>query len=515
MKVLILLILFTLSQIILISCENIPRGRPTFTDLNSKVVSGDDDPVLLDIPERPSGAIIVQADHCGCKAGVPITLGDCAAFCSENQNSSDTLAKLYFNVELTEAITLDVYEDVYGWCKEEIIDPNTNISVATGVGCSIEVKDQKGNVVENLPFDPGAGQASFVVDISGLDDDETYRLSIMETSSEAKSTTFQVRKFSSLMTGPSGPLQLMPINRYSCMIREIAVVNGVTTIIGLDRFHLYFNSENRPEPLNESSVALAYCHDIETYGTTPINSPLLEETPGAFSLWFTNDPRFYDLDFDGKRDINQLIEQEVLLQGAQLNSTPDLFTSLNWMSELSDGNNTPGGNGGNNTTIEVLNKDLGFYMAPFIDDQTYKSYCPTQQHYYSSNPLFKAMRDLVAVDTEALYVAKEDNACNFLLINESVLSTIWFYIEGGQHIEPTTNTIAGKQVQFYWPADPASPFIKKSHQRIYTVKSTDDLGQGCSGTSSSNSSTNGSNTGIPTNIPPHDKRIGCVPVMGQ
>ena len=124
------------------------------------------------------------------------------------------------------------------------------------------------------------------------------------------------------------------------------------------------------------------------------------------------------------------------------------------------------------------------------------------------------MREVIAVDTEGLYIAKEDNACNFLLVNESVVKSIWFYVEGGQHIEPTTDTISGKQVQFYWPADSTSPFIKKSHQRVYTIKSTSDLGNGCSGGSAGTGGTSGSN-GIPTTIPPHDKRIGCIPVMGQ
>ena len=96
MKVLILLILFTLSQIILISCDNIPRGRPTYTDLEAKIIGDDDDDTTLDIPVRPSSAIVIQADHCGCKGGVPITLGNCAAFCSDNQSAADTLSKLFF-----------------------------------------------------------------------------------------------------------------------------------------------------------------------------------------------------------------------------------------------------------------------------------------------------------------------------------------------------------------------------------------------------------------------------------
>lgn len=511
MKVLILLTLFTLSQILLISCDNIPRGRPNFTDLEAQVAGGDDDDddEELEIPERPSGAIVVQAEHCGCKSGVAITLGNCEQMCSEKQGSNDSVEKVFFSVELTEAITLDIYEDVYGWCKQEILDPNTNLPVATGVGCVVEVKNQNGDVVDELAFAPGAGQLDFSLDISSLDNDETYRLTIVETTSNARSTTFQVRKFSNLMSGPSGPLQLMPIDRYTCMLKDWAVVNGQYVVNSINRFYLYFNSETRPEPLQASTIQSTFCHDIETYGPTPINSPLLEETAGAFTLWFKDDPRFFDLDGDSNLDINQLIYQEATLQGFNLpGGVPDIFSPLSWISAFDDSDITPGGDGGSGNSITVVNKELGYFMQAFLDSTTYKSYCPTQQHYYSTNGLFRAMRDLVGVDTEALYIAKEDNVSNFLLIKESTVSDIWFYIEGGQHIEPTTDTIQGKQIQFYWPADPSSPFIKKSHQKVFTIKSAAEISDLNGGNA------NQSSSGVRTNYPTHDKRMGCVPVLG-
>lgn len=515
MKVLILLLLFTLSQILIVSCNEMPRGRPTILD-DLAVTTDVDENTLLEVPTRPSGAIVVQSNHCGCQNAQPITIGDCDALCAERQSSSDGLAKLFFDVELTEAITLDTFEDVAGWCNTEIIDPNTNEPAALGVGCSLEVKNQAGAVVETIPFDPAQGQVSFSIDITALAEDETFRMTIVEASSGATSTTFQVRRFSDLLQGPSGPLQLMPVNRYSCMIRDVAVVDGSATITNVERFHMYFNSETRPEPLQPGTVSQFYCHDIEIYGSNPINSPLLEETTGVFTLWFKDDPRFYDLlDGDGQMDINNLIYQEVQLQGASLPSVPTLFAPLNWMSAFDDGDATPGGDGGATTTVSVVNKDLGYYMTPFLDDTTYKAYCPTQNHYYSSDPLFKAMKDLVGVGTEALYVAKQDNVTNFLLINESVVQPIWFYIENGQHIQPTTETIQGKQIQFYWPADPSSPYIKKSHQRIYTIKSASELSDSSSNSASGVNGSTNTTGGISNTYPTHDKRIGCVPLLGQ
>ena len=84
------------------------------------------------------------------------------------------------------------------------------------------------------------------------------------------------------------------------------------------------------------------------------------------------------------------------------------------------------------------------------------------------------------------------------------LKKIWFYKENGTHFQPNDNTVAGKKVQFYWPADPDSPFIKKSHQRTYTVKRPDELS--CDGTNVQDNANDATNT-----FPPHDKRIGCVP----
>ncbi len=115
------------------------------------------------------------------------------------------------------------------------------------------------------------------------------------------------------------------------------------------------------------------------------------------------------------------------------------------------------------------------------------------------------MRDVVGVNTEGLYVAKKEGQNTHMLIKESLLKSIWFFIENGAHIEPTNDTVTGKQVQYYWPPDPASPFLKKSHQSVYTIKAASELGN-----VSANQS---SGQGIPTSYPPHDKRIGCIPEL--
>jgi hypothetical protein len=146
-------------------------------------------------------------------------------------------------------------------------------------------------------------------------------------------------------------------------------------------------------------------------------------------------------------------------------------------------------------------------MTPWIDQTTFRAYCPKQAHYFSSNQLFAAMRDIIGVDTEGLYVAKQEGAIDYILVRESLLKQIWFYIENGQHIEPNNNTIVGKQIQFYWPADVNSPFVRKSHQQLFTIKSANELSTGTASTSQQSSN------GSPMSYPPHDKRLGCIPSL--
>jgi hypothetical protein len=515
MKNLIANILFIQLLFFAISCEDsVPRDRPTYsTDELLEVTDTDTvtEPELLEIPTRPSGAVIVQSDFCGCQAGKAVTIGNCEATCSSKQASSDASEVLFFNVALTENITLDTYEDLAGWCGREIIDPNTSEAVSTGVECSMEVKNEAGSVVLNIPFGAVAGSNSQKINITGIDADTTYRFTLVESSSGARSTTFQVRKESTNDENTqTGPLMLMPVSQYTCIFRaqtEFDENTGELIITDVNRFHFYFNSETRPEPLQEATTSTVYCHDIEKFNT-PVASPLLEETTGSYTVWNKNDPRFYDLkeiNTPNKIDIDEIVYEKVLLQGAVLTAPPNLFMPISWPNQIDDGDSSAGGSSGG--TLSPVTKQLGYAMRPFLDDNTYKAYCPTQLHYYSTNPIFKALRDLVG-DTEALYAAKQENVLDYLLVRESILKNIWFYVEGGQNIEPTSDTIQGKKIQFYWPADAASPFIKKSHQRVYTVTAASEL-------SGDNTVETGVSNGeaVRTNYPTHDKRIACIPVL--
>ncbi len=503
--------LFMIMTLSFIGCEeNIPRNRPVL-DYDATAITDEpqeEEPSSELTIERPSGAIIIQPNHCACQNAKPISLGNCEAICSEkNSGANPETRLLYFETQTTAEISATDIEDIWGFCNTLPRDGSLTAS------CSIEVKDEKGNT-NTLAFEPEKGATSFSVEVGGLSEDETYRLSIIENNSGARSTTIQMRLISDLIEDNiGGPLALMPVNQYSCLFRTgvIDSTDGSFIIEDVNRFHFYFISATRPEPLKASSLQTVNCHDMELYGTTPINSPLLEETTNVFTVWNREDPRFYNLGGEGKLRVHELLEQNIRLQGQTLSSSLNLFFELEWPSGIDDGD-TGVGSEEDEGVAETISNKLGYYMTPFIDSETYKAYCPTQQHYYSNSALFKAMREIIGIDTEGLYAAKQDNVCDFILIRETVLKKIWFYIEGGQHIQPTSDTVAGKKIQFYWPADPSSPYIKKSHQRVYTLKQGNEISCGSASVPDDSSGSSGSD-GIRSNYPPHDKRIGCIPKL--
>jgi len=513
------LILLLLTGLVIIACDAAPpENRVIFFDDQSNVNPGGDENTLLPIPERPNRAVVFDSDYCGCQGGQAITVGACDNICAASgQAASDTAETLFVSVNLTADITEAQFGNLTGWRSLEIEDPNTQLPVATNPSCSMIATDEAGNERTLTDVPRISANNSITVDISELRDDQTYRMRLVENTSGAESTTFQIRKFSQLsLDNITGPLQKVPISRYACGIRN----GGSTTVnqVSFNRFHLFFNAETRPDPLRPETIGSFFCHDLgPNAGTSPLpptNSPLFEETTGAFTLWDRNDPRFFDRDNNQIRDIDEIIEREVNLQGNSLVSAPDLFRPLTWLSAFDDGDIAPGQTTTTND-VQIVNEELGFYMTPFLrgSDQNFRAFCPKQADFFGSNPLFVAMRETIPTDTEALYVAQQVNACDFLLINRSVVERIWFYEENNQRIQPTDETIQGRQVQFFWPANFASPFIQGGHQRKYTIRSTDDITGSCNGSSPTTPATAPDTITIPTAIPPHDKRIGCIPML--
>lgn len=510
-----LTLLFVLAQMLVFtSCDEAPRDRPTFnySKLNNAgtgTTSTDDEDETKPIPTRPDGELYIKSGFCGCHLGKPITLGNCTSFCSSKNVPDETL---YVEVEPSAAITgRDDLGSFHSWCTKELVDPNTGEAVATGVGCAIHATDEDGNKGQLTITSMNPGSNKLEINMSTLEENKTYRLKVVETTSGAASKTFQVRKYEAPQTDPvSGPLWTVPVHQYTCIWRLFSTQGNSIFYEGLQRVHYYFNDETRPEPL-EAGIVDIYCHDIYVYGSTPRNNPLLEETPGSFTLWSNWDPRFFeDTNPDktttetSKLSVNQILMRRVEEQGYNMTAAPDLFYQFKWPNGPAVTSGTNGGSGGDGAGENSEPLSIGWYMTPWIDQTTYKAYCPKQEHYYSSNQLFVAMRDVIGLDTEGLYIAKQESVEDYILIKESLLKEIWFYIEGNQHIEPNNDTVTGKQIQFYWPPDTDSPFVRKSHQQVFTVKAASEVGQ-----DGGQQNPDGTNS----IYPPHDKRLGCVPQL--
>jgi hypothetical protein len=243
----------------------------------------------------------------------------------------------------------------------------------------------------------------------------------------------------------------------------------------------------------------------------------MENIPGIFNFWDTQDPRFFDNNGNGTMDVNDVIVQKTKNFGGSIPASSNFFAKFSGLQlVISSPDST-------STSTTASQPALGYYMAPWIDTSTssYKSFCLTSTQYNSTtNPLYKAFRDILGVDTEGLYIAEKgaqtiENSsgdtvttnADYLLIREADLKAVWFYVKNGVLTKPTEDNVANVTTYFYYPLNKATPFIKSDDQELYRVKSAQELTSG--GVSDSSTSTSGS----VGSFPPHDKKIGCIPKL--
>ncbi len=466
---------------------------PIFQDIDASKGLCLDDEVKI---ERPTGEVYINRDFCACLNGKPDILNNCESYCSEVTSSATST--LYGSVSLGPNIELnELLGNLYNWCYQEL--GNGEYSPA----CNLEIYD--GQSYTYLPLTIANGSNTFSANITNLSYDRTYVARIIENASgsNAVSDSFQFRrsKYEASTTTNNAPLKIMPVSQYTC-VRRSGVTDGETGNEYYDqalKFHYYFAQNNKPAPLEGVNNYLV-CHDIAVHG--PLDSILydrLELIPLHFSVWDQSDTRFFDLDLDNAPDINKLI-QERLFDEYSVSSTISMFNLFTWP-------NRPDTNSSN----------VGFYMQAFIDSQTGRSICPRYNSsglYYSDDPIFKILEEVVGVNTEGIYMAARegktmlDSSGNLiaapidvLIIREGLLKKIWFYFENAQHYVPDEVTATQKTIHFYWPPDPENPYIQKSTQDIYTVRAPEDIGQ-----------TEG-RTGLTTGLKPPDKKFGCIPAI--
>ena len=47
-------------------------------------------------------------------------------------------------------------------------------------------------------------------------------------------------------------------------------------------------------------------------------------------------------------------------------------------------------------------------MSPFIDTATGQGFCPDQDRYNGSDPLFRVLKEYIGVDTEGVYIGERE-----------------------------------------------------------------------------------------------------------
>lgn len=437
--------------------------------------------------KRPTDQIFVKKDYCSCLQGKPDILNNCDAFCAGRNTTTPTL---FGSVTLGQDVALNPeLGNLFNWCTKEIGDG------LTGPSCFLEAFD--GTSTARISIEIPANANTFSASLQSLAFNKTYVTRIVEQTSGARSSAFQIirKKQNTDPLGPDGPLKIMAVSQYSCVKRSANVVDSDYFFENAIRQHFYFASNNSPPPLPPGDP-LVLCHDPATGINDNPLKPRLELIPQHFAVWDQADLRFIDVQpQDGSPDINTQI-QDRLVNEFGVSASINLFGLFTWPNSPNSGP-----------------QNLGIFMQPFVNPTTGKAFCPGRQQYDGDDPIFKILGEVIGVPTEGVYLAEKEPEALFdsdgnllevpqdiLIIRENLLKQVWFYFENGKHFVPDEITANTKTIRFYYPPDLDEPYVRKSTQRIYTVRSPQNLGQS-------------GNVGLNTSIPAPDKRFGCIPAI--
>ena len=445
---------------------------------------------------RPDGAVFINSDFCSCNGGKSeiINLG-CAQKCAATTEGPTLYASTSVDARVSENPEMG---NLQGWCNNELTnDPAQGVSPS----CVFEVND--GVTSQDLNLQSLSGN-NFTVNLNSLSMYRTYTGKLVEkgtNTTNPSSSSIQIyrRQPTDPISPFEGVLKVTPIAQYTCITRVGAndPQSGTFFYDNSARLHFYYNDRERP-PVSPPNPNL-FCHDIENLGYVDRPTyPRLELIPQAFSLWDTTDIRFSDVNADGKMDINGIISEQ-LLRRYGITTEVDYFVPFQWP-------NAPQGESAG--TIPTL----GNMMRVFVNPQTGRGKCPTQEDYSGADPSFVVLGQYVGVDTEALYISLRQKRNlvdetgevseapdDVLLIRQSLLEQIWWYQDGNLQVEPDDVTAGQRTIFFYYPPDPVHPYIQKSYQELYTVRDRKAL----SGGAAEEETTGG--------LPSYDKRFGCVP----
>jgi hypothetical protein len=443
---------------------------------------------------RPTNDIIVNNNYCVCLNQKSAMNNNCGSFCLSKKTTSPTLYLSTSPGPLTS--TNPKLGSLSNWCSVEIDDGRNN------PGCTLKLYD--GSSTQNITITPNNN--SIQVELTGVSNYINYVATITESASgsNAQTSSFHLRLInpsSSTTLEPQGPLKIMPVSRYSCIQRNLNSTDA-SIYDATIKLNFFFTINRKPDPVPPDNTEFV-CFDQLKYGTTfdSLMFPRLEQEDYFFNVWNDNDIRFIDIDNNGKIEVQDYIETEMTQAGLTPGSSYfELLPQLN----------SP-------TATNPTN--LGYYLKLFVNPTNAKLFCPGLNEYNSNDVLFNYLGDLLGIETEGIYIAiKEAEAFTSidgsgqvvrqlagqdqLILNETLLKKIWFYLNNGVHVTPNDETVADNTIYFYWPPDINYPHVKKSTQRIYTLKHASET--------TSDSSSSSSNT-----LKAADRKFGCIPKAHQ
>lgn len=439
---------------------------------------------------RPTNKITIKDDFCSCKNGKSDIINNCDSFCATVPVSSEPI--LYLNTILDAEIAMNPrLGNLYNWCTVQL--PGD----ATAPQCTLQADG--GIEVINIPVSIKPNSNSFIANINLLSYDKTYILKLVEskTGSNAQSKEFQLRR--KKQTPPSdnlGLLKVSAINQYTCINFGGEIRNNYVKRIAdtFTRTYYYYPANEFASPMAPpmpGNDTLTVCHDEQLHGTADrVEFPRLENISDALSLWDKADSRLASS--MGKMNIAKIIEER--LQNEFPNSG---ITSANLFAPLKSVSRP-----------DTANMIQGYFMLPFTDQLTGKSYCPSSDHFQGRNPLFIILGDYV-LDTEGFYLAEKEGESIYsngsyktvygtMFVRESVLKEYGFYIENGLKIKAHAGDLHRKSIFYYWPAHSNLDPLVSGGRKLFNVKHPGTLNGGVP-------------EGLPTDIFTSDKRIGCVP----
>jgi hypothetical protein len=422
---------------------------------------------------RPDQAFSFKENTCVCRNDKPVSKGDCVNVCrGKNTKGSDVL---FAEFSVSTVLANSSLKHAKNWCYKYLIGDSAFPK------CVLEATDSQNNKVllTNFSFPKNN---TFTADVSSLSEDEAYWFRLIETTSKATSIPYDVYIFD-----PVGvPLKVSQLNQYTCLPKTNPDV----------RTHFYYTPRNAPEAVKPNSEFI--CHDVATYGEMDqAEFPRLENITGHSNLWNSANFLFFDNNGDGVLDVNEYYAKKVVEAGGSSKGNIRLFGLLS----------APGTREINYAAGNFLFEHLGFVMSYWVDSVTFNSYCPGETQFESGKPQYKAIKDIVGVATEGIFVAdrSENELRNYLLIRESDLKAVWFYMKNGVPTQPTESNAQFQTIYFHYPLNKVTPYVKAPNQKTYRLRSPQEIGnlttlRAFIGT-----------TGEMISHPSHDRKIGCVP----